>query len=412
MPFICMARNDIPDGTLQVLDLWPNTSLRNQSIDPPGQTRYINRTPRGAITTSVAGVVSGGAGNRAADGQLRGLEAYLCDRVEPGTAEQAGQVITFSASEPGTTIAIGGVLFTGVTAAPGPNPALQEFLADPADDAASAASFIAAVLDPASIGLMQAAAPFSVIATAAPGPNPEDVALVAELNDGVNPVVPHLGPEGDLLVDIIPAAATDLTSTVDDIPRLFRQNSLWSEAALIATADAIQARVDAGQALAAADIKTIVDAQAGTDLTGPIDNSTITVADVLSILSGRSYALPVGTTKFNDGVWDNTQFGAFTEAVLVNDTQMLGGELRPVTAGGDTVNVETKPIRYTVDSDAMQISLQSGSLSRMQDGTVDLFVESIYSAFKPGQPSQPGPKTAAVAGARLVTVYDNDGSLL
>lgn len=410
MPFICMARNDIPDGTLQVLDLWPNTSLRNQSIDPPGQTRYINRTPRGAITTSVAGVVSGGAGNRAADGQLRGLEAYLCDRVEPGTAEQAGQVITFSASEPGTTIAIGGVVFTGV--AGGPVAANQEFLADPADDAATAASFIVAVIDGATLALMRAAAPADVIATAAPGLNPNEVALSAVFDDGVNPPAAHLGNEGDLLVVITPAAATDLTSTVDDIPRLFRQNSLWSEAACSAVADGIQARVDAGQTLQAADLKTIVDAAAGTDLGGGLDNSTHSIADILSILSGRSYALPVGTAKFADGVWDATQFGAFTEAVLVNDSQMLGGELRPVTAGGDTVNVETKPIRYTVDSDAMQISLQSGSLSRMQDGTVDLFVESIYSAFKPGQSSQPGPKTAAVAGARLVTVYDNDGSLL
>lgn len=274
MPFICMARNDIPDGTLQVLDLWPNTSLRNQSIDPPGQTRYINRTPRCAIAVSAAGVATGGAGNRAADGQLRGLEAYLLDRIECA----------------------------------------------------------------------------------------------------------------------VPLALQ------------------WDEAALTAAADALQAIVDAGTPLTTVELKAALDPISGGNLGA--DTSTHNLADILSILSGREYSLPVGTDKLVGGVWDPTQSGAFTEAVLVNDSQMLGGELRPVTAGGDTVNVETKPIRYTVDSDAMQISLQSGSLSRMQDGTVDLFVESIYSAFKPNQPSQPGPKTAAVAGARLVTVYDNDGSLL
>ena len=40
--FLIMRRTDIPDGVLQVLDLWPNTSSKNY-IYPPGlgQTGYI-----------------------------------------------------------------------------------------------------------------------------------------------------------------------------------------------------------------------------------------------------------------------------------------------------------------------------------------------------------------------------------
>ena len=42
MPYIIMKRDDIPAATLQVLDLDPNTSLRNLTLDVPGQTKYVN----------------------------------------------------------------------------------------------------------------------------------------------------------------------------------------------------------------------------------------------------------------------------------------------------------------------------------------------------------------------------------
>jgi hypothetical protein len=37
MPYIILKRSDVENGVVQILDLEPNTSLRNQSIDPPGQ---------------------------------------------------------------------------------------------------------------------------------------------------------------------------------------------------------------------------------------------------------------------------------------------------------------------------------------------------------------------------------------
>ncbi len=75
MPFICLVRKDIPDGTLRVLDLSPNTSQRNSTLDPPGQTKYVNRVTNDTVTTS-------GAGPIVTSRQFKGLAAYLLDRVE------------------------------------------------------------------------------------------------------------------------------------------------------------------------------------------------------------------------------------------------------------------------------------------------------------------------------------------
>jgi hypothetical protein len=72
MPYLCMVRSDIPNGTLQVLDLETNTSQRNLTIDPPGQTKYINRLVNDtvAVTANVTAA------------PYTGLAAYLIDTVE------------------------------------------------------------------------------------------------------------------------------------------------------------------------------------------------------------------------------------------------------------------------------------------------------------------------------------------
>jgi len=77
MPFIAMRRTDIPNGVLQVLDLWPNTSLRNLIYDPPGQTKYVNRLVNDTLAPLVA--------NRTT-AEYTGLAAYLIDHVEDDVA--------------------------------------------------------------------------------------------------------------------------------------------------------------------------------------------------------------------------------------------------------------------------------------------------------------------------------------
>ena len=74
--YICMKRTDIPNGVLQVLDLQPNVSQRNGSIDPPGQTKYVNRFQNDKLALS---------GNNTA-AQYEGFGAYLIDHVVKNSA--------------------------------------------------------------------------------------------------------------------------------------------------------------------------------------------------------------------------------------------------------------------------------------------------------------------------------------
>jgi hypothetical protein len=76
MPFICLRRSDIPAGTLQVLDLWPNTSQRNPSIDPVGQTKYIQRYQNDTLAL---------VGNNTA-AEYKGFAAYFIDHVVKNAA--------------------------------------------------------------------------------------------------------------------------------------------------------------------------------------------------------------------------------------------------------------------------------------------------------------------------------------
>lgn len=76
MPFILMRRTDIPNGVLQVDDLKPNDSQRNYTLDPPGQSGYVQNVP-----TEVP-VATAGAGPIVTVGDSCGLGAYFIDRVE------------------------------------------------------------------------------------------------------------------------------------------------------------------------------------------------------------------------------------------------------------------------------------------------------------------------------------------
>jgi len=74
MPFICLARTDIPNSTLQITDLWPNKSQYNPVIDPPAiGPLYINAPVTNTVTLS-------GAFAFVAD--TVGLAAYLTVNVQ------------------------------------------------------------------------------------------------------------------------------------------------------------------------------------------------------------------------------------------------------------------------------------------------------------------------------------------
>jgi len=91
--FIVLARNDLPDNLLQVLDLKPNSSQFSPAYDgqDSGQTGYQTWYSRDAAvnTTAVTQAGAGGGASRDTDGDLYGLAAYLLCNVEDQVATAA-----------------------------------------------------------------------------------------------------------------------------------------------------------------------------------------------------------------------------------------------------------------------------------------------------------------------------------
>jgi hypothetical protein len=69
-----MTRTDIPNSHLQVLDLSPNTSQRNLTLDPPGQTKYARRPDNDTVGTLGAGPITTAAA-------YSGIAAWLIDTI-------------------------------------------------------------------------------------------------------------------------------------------------------------------------------------------------------------------------------------------------------------------------------------------------------------------------------------------
>jgi hypothetical protein len=106
MPFLILKRDDIPAGTLQVLDLKPNESQRNLIYETPGQSKYIKPAERGTAETETdAGVVT-------VTEEVRGLAAYLLTNTCDGVITQATGTVTVASALAGDTVTIGAVLFT------------------------------------------------------------------------------------------------------------------------------------------------------------------------------------------------------------------------------------------------------------------------------------------------------------
>jgi len=268
MPYICLARADLPDGTVQILDLKPNDSQRNLIYDGYGQSRYVNRVQDEVVPFTGAGVTTK---------TTRGLKSYLVDRVEPL---------------------------------------------------------------PNSIG------------------------------------------------------ATE-----------------WTAAHQTAVATAITTRLDAGQTMTLADVNAAIQATFPlSDFDGAGSNSTGVLTELLAVLAGRGYGLPAGATKGPLGVWDATQRGAFTFNVLVNDTQMVAGELVPVNIGGDPQAREYKGIRHTVLSGSLMLSISAGDIKDFASG-VTLWPDSDRVPHFPWH-YQGSLTYPTVTNARVVTVYNDDGTVL
>ena len=94
MPYLVQIRTDIPNGVLQVLDLWPYTSQRS-IYDPPGQTKYVNRGEFTGAGINAARPTTVSGASAAAYG-VYGLAAYFADNIEDVAG---GASLFFSAAD-------------------------------------------------------------------------------------------------------------------------------------------------------------------------------------------------------------------------------------------------------------------------------------------------------------------------
>lgn len=78
MPHITMRREDIPEGILQVIDLVPNNSTKNNILDPAeGQSKYVKQPSNQDV-----GTVNPAAATLLTSGTFTGLAGYLLDNIE------------------------------------------------------------------------------------------------------------------------------------------------------------------------------------------------------------------------------------------------------------------------------------------------------------------------------------------
>lgn len=102
MPYICLRRTDIQSGVLQLLDLWPNTSLRNAAIDPPGQTKYVSFRPQNDTVDTGAGPTF------TTVAAYKGVAAYLIDNVvKGGLAAGTGALTKANANTIAAAVVVG-----------------------------------------------------------------------------------------------------------------------------------------------------------------------------------------------------------------------------------------------------------------------------------------------------------------
>ena len=170
----------------------------------------------------------------------------------------------------------------------------------------------------------------------------------------------YLSATGVVLQDTYGLAAY-LADTVEPTVGM---GDVWTAAQLNEAAALIIGQMDAGGVLTEAAINNLINQVQGVDNVD-VDsaNSTFEVEEMLSIMAGRGYLLPAGASKISAVKWDLDRKGGFGKTVMVHDTRMLGGEIRPMNVGGDPVLKEIKPIRHTYVSKELLDSIADGEIA-------------------------------------------------
>lgn len=351
MPYIIMKRDDVPAGILQVLDLEPNTSQRNYTLDPPGQTKYIDPVENDPVVTyQPAGIGT----PILAYTEAYGLAAWFLTNVNDGSGAAATGTISIGAGNaaPGDTASVG----TSVLG--GPNVTF---------------TFVAGVpLSPTQV-------------TIGATEDATSVNLANAINNSINGLTPYLSavaPGGGPPSDVDMTAATDGSAQNGFTLAVVGANLAVSGATFAGGADSValtgaEANTDAqdvldllafGDLTSAAGVLTLA-AINGALTTGQITATQLT--QVLDILAGRRYFLP----RYVQIDADGSTFSVQPPVGTSGGPGFIPGTLRPIFHTG-----------------SLQLSFAVGELSEF---TANSFVY----AGVPGNPN-----------GEAVVVYNDDGT--
>lgn len=278
MPYIIMKRSDIPGGTLQVLDLDPNTSLRNLTIDVPGQTKYINPVQNDTV---VLYIPTGMELTTYTD--ARGLAAWFITNVDDGAGAQAVGAFTVGAGN----AADGDTVSVDATSVGGPNVTLTfrdmpssiyEVQIGASEDAT--AGNLVSVINNASVGL----SPYLTAVFGGTGTGNADLTAVQPGTAGNGITLAFVGANLGVTamaggVDAGALTAADANANATDVLTLLAYGDLTAAAGVLDLA-AINGALTAGAITAAQ------------------------LPDILDILAGREYFVPAGTLVEDAGVFE------------------------------------------------------------------------------------------------------------
>lgn len=268
MPYIVMKRSDIPNGTLQVLDLDPNESQRNLVTDPPGQTKYVNAVQNDTVVTS-------GTAPIVMHREARGLAAWLITNVNLGNGDFASGTFTIDVADadPGDTVTVNAtavdgpsVVFTFVNGTP---TAPNEVQRDGGDHEVTAANLANAINNPDN-GLnpyVSAAAATNVVTVTAVSEGTASNAIALSDDSGAITTVDMAGG-----VDADPLTAVNANTAATAILNTRVRFGDLENPALVVDSDALEAAIP-----------------------GTYELSAEQVREILDILAGRHYVVPKGT---------------------------------------------------------------------------------------------------------------------
>jgi hypothetical protein len=283
MPYIIMKRNDIPAGTLQVLDLVPNESLRNLIYEPVGQTKYVNPVENDRVVTR-------GAGPIVLHRDAKGLAAWFITNVNDGT----GAIATLNVSIAAGNASDGDTVTVNTTAVGGPSvtftfraaPVLSTDVQIGGSEPVSATN-LAAAINLVANGLT------SYVAATAPGGGPPSTVEIAAATVGTAGNGILISSSG---ANLTPVGPTPLAGGVD-------ANALTAADAN-ANADAVLGLYAYGDLTSSAGALTLA-AINGALATGALEASQL--SEVLDILAGRKYFAPAGTQVDSNGTTFSVQ---------------------------------------------------------------------------------------------------------